>query len=155
MQNIFCFHIEPTRGCTRRCEFCGINAIKEQVMTPKFMEIDLLEKIVREIHEDFKPKLRIDFSLHGEPLLHPKINEIISISRKHLPFAQLSLITNGDMIANNKVKVDDLFDSGLNYLMVDEYERSKEAFTRLYDNIYDSKINVIENTSIWSYNSYK
>lgn len=158
--NIFCFHIEPARGCTRRCEFCGIQKIKAEIAKPTLMSIFLAKEIATQIKEDFKEKLRIDFSLHGEPLLNPDLPEIISIFREILPKAQLAVISNGDLLARGKVNLMEYFNSGLNYFMFDAYDRSDEEFAVL-DNIFDDAEKqgikfydyFEDKKSIWSYNS--
>lgn len=161
LHNIFAFHIEPVRGCTRRCEFCGINSIIEEVKKPHFMSLELAESISWQIARDFKTKVRIDFSMHGEPLQHPHINEIIRIFRKNLPDSQLSLITNGDPIAIKGVDINSLFENGLNHLMVDLYERSEVQEKKLLDAIHSSDESITvydyfeDSISIWSYNGYK
>lgn len=162
MQNIFTFHIEPVRGCTRRCDFCGINSIKNEKTV--FMSIEMAKSIAFQIKKDFKQKIRIDFSLHGEPLLHPKIYEIIKIFREELLISQLSIISNADLIAKNKIDIIKLFDSGLNYLMIDLYNRKKEEYKIIYNNFdnvleSDASINYYDyfedGKSIWRYNGYK
>lgn len=162
MHNIFCFHVELARGCTRCCDFCAINSIKNEIVPPTLMSIELAADIAKQIKEDFKEKLRVDFSLHGEPLLNPNANEIIKVFRQTLPKAQLAVISNGDLIARDKVNLKSLFDSGLNYLMLDFYKRSEKESGVLVDNIegvYNFGVGLYDyfedKKSIWTYNGFK
>lgn len=126
------------------------------------MSLDMAEDIAKQIKEDFKEKIRIDFSLHGEPMMHPNLSEFIGVFRKHLPKSQLAIISNGDLISDNTYGINELkglFEVGLNYLMVDYYERSEGKERALIENIIGVEVKVYDyfkdNFSIWRYNSYK
>lgn len=112
--------IELCKGCTRSCYFCGINSIGNKPY--KFMSIELATNVAEQLGSWF-PKKRLEFAMRGEPTLNPNAPEIISIFRKNFPKAQLMLTTNGDIIKKNPVLITQLFNSGLNLLMVDAYER--------------------------------
>lgn len=156
---VYLYQIEPIQGCTRRCEFCGINNLsKEEIIPFKYMSLELAEKISKEIALYSKPNIRIDFAVHGEPLLHPKPFELISIFRKNVPKAQISIISNGDVLkSKDDIYVQNLFKSGLNYLHVDFYDdRFKEKILNV---IEASNITIKDfykdNINVWSYVGYK
>lgn len=86
--------IEPTNSCQLNCITCGRSASSRQV---GFMDIDLFRRIVDDARESGVK--RIQLYLMGEPLLHPKILEMITyIKTKNLAF---HLTTNG-MLLNEK-----------------------------------------------------
>jgi len=95
--------------------------VKYNFLTPQ-----LAENIAKNLYE-WLGKIRIEFSLQGEPLLNPNALDIISIFRKTLPKGQLQLTTNGDFFFSagqhgiNFPKVAQLFDAGINIVLMDYY----------------------------------
>lgn len=113
--------IELVQGCNKKCEFCGIYSIKD--IEKKYMTIEIAEKIVEQIAL-WIPKKRIEFAMHGEPLLNYNILKIINIFRKKLPECQLMLTTNGIILDNRIDRIKKLFDAGLNILAIDCYNNN-------------------------------
>lgn len=158
--------VELTEGCNRMCPFCGIwgmwRSKEDRVL--KFMSVDLATKVAEELNEWFQGKgKRIEFALQGEPLLNPNVVEIVRAFRKHYPKAQLLISTNGDAlhVDYSMVKVDfiyKLFDVGLNYLLVENYDGEKqrrffkEAFTKLKDIEYAE---YYQGENVYTYHGYK
>lgn len=137
--NIHNFQIELVRGCTRRCEFCGINNIMD-ARPPKKMTVELATEIAKQISADFKSKVRIEFAVHGEPLLNPNVVEIVRQFRSILKQAQLSIISNGDIIYRRPEIVRELFLNGLNILMVDFYGDNPRINQNIMDTLRESNV---------------
>jgi radical SAM protein with 4Fe4S-binding SPASM domain len=126
------------------------------------MEMETVERIVEQTDLHCKSNIRVDFAVHGEPLLHPEIVEIVEQFREGLPQSQLTIISNGDVIARKKEKklTRKLFGAGLNYLLIDYYDYKldrisaiKKVMARLPKeievlNFYDDDINP------WSYRGF-
>ena len=154
----YSFQLEMIQGCSRRCDFCGLNQIRGKKRVFNEMSIELAEIIAPQIGKDFKEKIRIEFGMHGEPLFNRNADIIISIFRKHLPKSQISLISNGDPIKlkGGDEKIKSLFDSGLNNLMIDIYD-GRENSKSLLENVKKSDITIKDfykdNYSIWGYKS--
>jgi len=125
----YCFQIELTKGCNRNCEFCGIYSLKNKEKV--FMNIELAWLIVKNL-SCWITKKRIEFAMHGEPLLNKDVCKIIKIFRGELLNSQLMLTTNGDVLINEtKLKLNKLFESGLNVLAIDcygNYEKRRKLF---------------------------
>lgn len=154
--SLWCVNLALVKGCTRKCGFCGIHSLpKEEKFGYKFMPIDLVEKIVNDLKE-FRPNMRVEFSLFGEPLVHPEIYEIIELFRNKLPKIQLSIVSNGDRIQNDSVDINQLFLAGLDYLMIDFYNRGQAQRDELNNKINVSGVSVYDyfkdKKSIWGYN---
>ncbi len=134
--------IEFVEGCSRMCDFCGIWGIwdKQENRKIKFMLYDLAEKIAKNIGSWLNGK-RIEFAMHGEPLLHPKIYELVSVFREYTPKSQLQLTTNGDMLCNGKIDIDKLFYSGLNILIIDNY--GNRDFISIIGKVKDKEIKIL------------
>lgn len=138
--NPYSIQIELSNNCTRRCKWCGVSTIKAKPhQDQKFMSTELATNIAKQLGTWFGHK-RIEFALRGEPTLNPKCIEITKIFRENFPKSQLMITTNGDIIRKNINIINDLFDNGLNILLVDAYERYdwwKEQLSNLRFNFFD------------------
>ncbi|MBJ6726828.1 radical SAM/SPASM domain-containing protein [Geomesophilobacter sediminis] len=86
-----CIQIEPTAFCNINCLTCGRS---DSTRTPGNMDFDLFKKIIDDA-ADLGIK-RILLFLHGEPLLHPRIVEMIRyLKSKDMGF---HLTTNGTLL---------------------------------------------------------
>ena len=126
--------IEATHGCNRRCKFCAATINKSKIHR---MPFELFKKIVNDLDERTK---RMDFILHGEPLLNSKLPEFCAYARKYLPKVQLSTISNVDKLTKMDKSLEfliEMFRAGLNYIHVDLYEaETKELFFALLSSKY-------------------
>lgn len=123
----FAVQIELSEGCNLRCPFCGISGIRGKERTYKFMTLKTAEAIASQIAEaGWNP--RIEFAMHGEPTMNPKMYEIIAIFRKHLPKVSMLMLSNGGGIVDNPWdKLKRLFDAGLNTYGLDQYQQVNYA----------------------------
>jgi len=97
--------IEPTNYCNVDCICCSAPI---SVRPRGFMEYELFTKIIDDASS--VGVKRIHLYLHGEPLLHPKIVDMIGyIKSKNLA---VHLFTNGMIL--NKTKIDSFLNSGVN-----------------------------------------
>jgi radical SAM protein with 4Fe4S-binding SPASM domain len=88
-------YIEVTSVCNLACTFCP--QTKRQ---SNFIKIDAFTKTLDEIkpHTDY-----IYFHVKGEPLLHPRIDELLDLS--HERGFKVNITTNGTLIVKNKHKI--------------------------------------------------
>ena len=84
-------YVEITNGCNLNCPFCIKNSRKTKYISISEFKI-LLDKIKN--YTDY-----LYFHVLGEPLLHPKINELIDIASKNF---NINITTNGYLIDNLK-----------------------------------------------------
>jgi radical SAM protein with 4Fe4S-binding SPASM domain len=89
------FYIETTSICNLACTFCPPTK-----RDAGFIKIEDFTKTLDEIkpHTDY-----IYFHVKGEPLLHPKIDELLDIS--HAKGFKVNITTNGTLLAKNKHKI--------------------------------------------------
>jgi len=73
--------IEPTNYCNYKCTICPITSMKRK---KGFMNLDLFKKIVDEA-SNIGIK-RINLQMYGEPLLHPKLLEMIRYAKSKKSF---------------------------------------------------------------------
>lgn len=86
------FYLEITSVCNLACTFCP------ETLRPKaFLSIDDFKKRLREIKPftDF-----LNFHVKGEPLLHPKLDQLLSISAEE--GFKVNITTNGTLIHKKK-----------------------------------------------------
>lgn len=89
------FYVEITNVCNLQCDFCPQTGRK-----PEFMSTDTFRLILDQI-KDYTEYLY--FHVKGEPLLHPRIDELLNIS--HEKGFQVNITTNGTMIHKVKDKL--------------------------------------------------
>jgi len=109
---------------------CGIHSIRGKERNWRFLSVELADKISKELNEWMPNGKRIEFSLQGEPLLNPEANNIFSTFRKNYPKCQMLTYSNGiELFVDGEVSLEFIkskFDSGLNYLIIDIYEKTPE-----------------------------
>jgi|SoiMethySBSTD1v2_1073268.scaffolds.fasta_scaffold407616_2 MoaA/NifB/PqqE/SkfB family radical SAM enzyme len=128
--------VEPTTACQLKCPLCPVgNGMLER--PPVFLEMELYKKVVDEL----APYLyTMNFNGSGEPLLHPKIVEMIEHgAAKGL---WMDVFTNFQLLRNDII--DALPGSGLNRILIsldgtdkETYEsyRIRGSFERIVQNI--------------------
>ena len=108
--------------CNRKCSFCP-RSDPNYPEVNEFISDKLHKKIFLELSE-LKFKGMVIYSGYVEPLLHKKIYENIAEARNYLPEAQIEIITNGDVLNEDRLKK--LFDAGLSTLLISVYDGPKE-----------------------------
>jgi len=119
------------------------------------MKMETFKEIISKLPERTK---RLDFELHGEPLLNKNILMFIKYARKEKPWLQITIISNVKTIRSMN-QINDLFDTGLNNLYVDLYtEKIKNNFLHIIkEKSEDIKvIDIYKNSdSPWGYKGSK
>lgn len=101
--------VEVNTHCNQQCWYCDNSRLPK---LPKFIDIKLFQKIADDL-EFIGYRGRFSPNVSSEPLLHPKLEELITIARK-IKHARIVIYTNGDFLDRKK------FDA-LNEAGVDEY----------------------------------
>mgnify|MGYP003304503743 CR=1 FL=1 len=138
-------YIEITNNCNLNCDFCIKNERKG-----KYISINEFNNILEKI-KDYSDYLY--FHILGEPLLHPKINELIDIASKDF---KINITTNGYLI--NIIK----YNKNIRQLNIslhsfdDRYNISLDDYL---NNIFDTIEELIKNNTyislrLWVKNKY-
>lgn len=94
-------HIDICSICNFKCIFCfqsNPEAMKEKGYKYGSMSLDLFCKIADDLLQ-FKHKIRkVKIGLHGEPLLHPELPEMISYLKSKNVTEVIELFTNGSLL---------------------------------------------------------
>lgn len=117
----FCIQVELVQGCNKDCEFCGTRGIEKKIHTAK---LETIYKIA-ELLSNYEFDGRILLAGHGEPTLHPELRSCINILRKRLPKAHITMFTNGYGVLKRPQLLHEVFSSGLDAVMFDEYEHNR------------------------------
>ncbi|OGV49402.1 MAG: radical SAM protein [Lentisphaerae bacterium GWF2_52_8] len=101
----FTIFIEPTRCCNFKCFFCmhatrgnpdGVLAKSGYEM--KHMDFEFYEKLLAQLAEFPEHPKRIVFSGLGEPLLNPRLPEMIARAKKMELAGRLDILTNASLL---------------------------------------------------------
>lgn len=145
--------IFPVYGCNFKCEFCihGLEREKHGYISDKIlMDMSLYQKLVRDIKKSGKRLKMLRFAAIGEPLLHPKIADMIYIAKESGIADSVDIVTNGALLTPKLS--DALISAGLSRLRIsveglsaEDYQKhckGKIDFEKFIDNIayfYHSK----------------
>lgn len=88
----FALSIEPNNSCNFNCPACPVGNNSLTRPTGE-MSVEELNNI---IEQTSKHLFHINLYFQGEPLLHPKINEMLSLTNKHKIFSCVA--TNGSLL---------------------------------------------------------
>ena len=118
--------------CNRTCGFCPRSV--DYPNSNDNMSVDDAELIKERLIEfDYKGAMAI--SGKGEPLLNKNAVDCISKLKQWKPF----LITNGDPLLKDDTLVERMFDAGLDYLIISEYDL-EEKINMWYEKYNDYRI---------------
>ena len=116
-------YIEPTRTCNFKCFYCmhSTRGEKGGVLDRTgfqlaHMEMELYDKIVSEIMQFKTAVKRICFSGLGDPLMNPRLPEMIQKLRKAGFSGRIDVISNGALLTHEFT--DALIGAGLNRLQI-------------------------------------
>ncbi len=103
-------YIEPTNLCNLNCRTCVRNVWNEPL---GMMSDTVFDRVIEGLHA-FVPPPKVFFGGWGEPLLHPKISEMVA--RAKAVGASVELITNGTLLTTGLL--DELVSIGIDILWV-------------------------------------
>lgn len=105
--------------CNRTCVFCPRVDPTIFPNVNKHLPLDLYAKILKDL-ENIDYSGRISYSGFGEPLLHPKLLDLVQATRGALPKCWLDIVSNGDKLSSDVIT--SLFDAGLTTLLISMYD---------------------------------
>jgi radical SAM protein with 4Fe4S-binding SPASM domain len=109
-------------SCNRRCAFCP--RVDEHLYPNlnEYLDLHFFEKLLTELKKN-NYEGRMGFSGFSEPLMHPEINQLVSMFKKYLPNNRLEIVTNGDFLTRESCE--SLFNSGVFNIRVSLYTNHK------------------------------
>lgn len=126
----FVCHVEVTNICNFQCEFCAsVDNPKMDKMKKGFMEYGLFCKIVDDLCA-FEGKLKqMIFHILGEPLMHPRIVEMIAYAKKKDISEKLILYTNGSKLTPELSRA--ICDAGIDYIQLSIEHINSEGYEQI------------------------
>lgn len=113
--------LELVNGCNLTCDFCGISRVKMGKMTK-----ETFLNAINGLPDTLK---RMEFILHGEPILNENIYEFTRMTRNRFPRVQITVLSNMEKIKKDGFQqILDLYDSGMNCIQADLYKEDTEKW---------------------------
>lgn len=126
--------IEPTNHCNLNCICCSRDRLGRE---KGYMDFNLFQKIINDASE--VGVRRIHLYLHGEPLLHPQVIDMIRYIKNRK--IGITMATNGMPL--NPQKIRDILDSGVNcsdYVVFSILGYSKEVHETIMRGVNHQKV---------------
>ena len=83
--------------CNLECKGCS--HFSPLVKESKFTEVDSFQKDLKRIGQLFE-NITLLRLMGGEPILHPRIIDLLEIARSHFPRSNIVVVTNGVLLSN-------------------------------------------------------
>jgi radical SAM protein with 4Fe4S-binding SPASM domain len=123
--------ISITDLCNRLCTFCPRIDSDLYPNQSLHFSLDTAEKLANELAE-LGYRGGVVFCGYGEPLLHPKVNELVRVFASRS--IRVEIVTNGDRLT--RAAVESLFASGLSFLCVSLYDGPHQV--NQFDDLFKS-----------------
>jgi len=105
--------VDLTQFCNLACIHCPHPTFKKSdAYSGAHLDVNLHKKLIDEVASDGRDVCEyIRYTANGEPLLHPKFDEIIEYAGKHAN-TKINVTTNGALLTEKKAKT--MLDAGVN-----------------------------------------
>ena len=117
--------IESTNACNLRCPFCAVTFNNWGPYRRGYMDLSLFQGIIDEGVENGLCSIKL--SLRGEPMLHPKLPEMIRYAKER-GIMDVYFNTNATLL--NERKINELIDSGLDRISISIEGITKEVYEK-------------------------
>ena len=126
----FVIYLDPCGACNFKCSFCPCNTVEEQAeVRHKIMSWKLFEKLLNDL-QAFQGKVNV-INLHGfgEPLLNPRIADMVRALKQEHCCREVRITTNGSLLDEAKSRA--LIDAGVDIVRVSVEVLSTEGYKDL------------------------
>jgi MoaA/NifB/PqqE/SkfB family radical SAM enzyme len=142
----FTIFLDPSDICNFRCKFCptGDSKLMKKLKRPSgLMDFALYQKIINDLTEFKKPVKVLRLYKDGEPLLNPKLPDMIRYAKERGCALQIDTTTNASLLDPKKNL--ELISAGLDRINISingltdqayrEFTRNKIQFDKVVENI--------------------
>ena len=147
LETPYMVQVFPVYACNFKCNYCVFSLPKAErgyVSDCKYLDFELYLKCIRDIRQ-FPDKLRmLRFAGTGEPLLHPRITDMIAVAAKERVADSIDIVTNGAMLTpelSNKI-----VEAGVNRIRVSVQGINREKYLAT-TNTYEDFETIVSNIS--------
>lgn len=129
----FAVDISPCILCNFRCEFCGQSVPElrksfQNTVKGGLMDFTLFQKVVDDIADAFGRVKQVLLVGRGEPLMHPRIADMVSYLSERQVAERIEITTNGSLLTHELS--DKLIAAGLTRLRISVDGLSDEDFRK-------------------------
>jgi MoaA/NifB/PqqE/SkfB family radical SAM enzyme len=151
----FVIYVDPSDACNFRCKFCptsDVRLMKQVGRSLKVMDFDLYKKIIDDIGQFARPIKTLRLYKDGEPLLNPRLAEMIKYAKNKGCAEKIDTTTNASLLTPAKSLA--LIEAGLDRINISiegvnaeqylDFSNYQIDFDKLVDNIryfYEHKKN--------------
>lgn len=126
-------YLQASNVCNFKCEYCSQtlndDTLKNMNIKRSFMSYELFEKAVEQL-EEFNGEIKvINITGFGEPLLNPRIADMIKLAKDKKVAQRIELVTNGSMLTPEMS--DKLTKAGLDLIRISIQGLTKQAYKRI------------------------
>ena len=137
LQTPYAITVFPIYACNFRCSYC-VHSLREdehpKVCTEKVMDFSLYQKFIDDLAEFPVPLKVLHFAGLGEPLLHPRIADMVRYAKEKNVAQTVDIVSNGALLKDGLE--DDLVRAGLDKIRI-----SLQGLTsRMYKDMSDVEI---------------
>ncbi|MCH5239802.1 MAG: radical SAM protein [Muribaculaceae bacterium] len=119
--------IDPVAACNLRCKMCYFSNPQKRSQLKGTISEDKLTTLENKI---LPYALKMQIGCGTEPTLYPNLALLIKKSKnKGVPY--ISITTNGQLIAQNKISLDALIEAGLDEITISVHGTTKEIYEEL------------------------
>lgn len=136
--------LEVTSACSHRCVFCPnqMSRRKKQAMDYAFAR-----RIISECAAFLGKDKRICFHMNGEPMLYPKLPELVALAREE-GYDYIFLTTNGSLAT--PARLDALFRAGLDSIKFSINAGTRESYKAIHGaDDFEKAIAAVKYASMW------
>lgn len=132
LEQPFVVFVDPASVCNFQCKFCA-NGDRELIgktgRTQGVMQLDLFKNIINDL-ATLPNKIKVlRLYKEGEPLMNPKLSEMISYAKQSGIFESVDLTTNGSLLTPKKSGL--LIDAGLDRINISVEALSIEGYKNI------------------------
>ncbi len=118
---------DPTLSCNLKCKMCYFSDAKKRSELHGTITDDYLDKVQKSL---FHRALKLQIGCGAEPTLYTKLTELIKRGKESgIPY--ISLTTNGQLIANDRVNLQELVNAGLDEITLSLHGTTKKTYEYL------------------------
>ncbi len=130
-----CIEIRPITGCNLFCNYCSVSEGPKTNKTEYVVDKDLIIREFLGLAAKKKNDLYVHISAQGDPVLYPKLKELIKDLSKIKKVKIITIGTNGTLLS--KKMVDELVEAGLNRMNISINALTPEIAREIAGTVYN------------------
>lgn len=136
----YVIYCEVTTRCNLRCKMCSHS--KYKTSDGKDMDFSLFTEIIDQIKYLKEKNITFVPIGLGEPLLYPRLSEAIDYVKSHLPYSNVTIVTNGVLL--NEKRAREFIELGVDNINISLNATNKSVYEKIMgSNCYDRVVNNI------------